>query len=123
MGWNSAGKEEYANYLGDPDHLIAVTSGANRSKGAKGPEEWMPPDQGYWCRYATDWTEVKFEWGLTMTQGEAEAVITMLDTCDEPVEVEAERARGVTTPQPEPEGDGSVYGSCDAAEAAGESRV
>ena len=24
--WNSAGKEEYANYLGDPDHLIAVTS-------------------------------------------------------------------------------------------------
>ena len=121
--WNSAGKEEYANYLGDPDHLIAVTSGANRSKGAKGPEEWMPPDQGYWCRYATDWTEVKFEWGLTMTQGEAEAVIAMLDTCDEPVEVEADTAQGVPTPQPEPEGDGGVYGSCEEAEAAGESRV
>ena len=44
--WNSARKEEYANYLGDPDHLIAVTRGANRSKGAKGPEEWRPPDQG-----------------------------------------------------------------------------
>ena len=60
--------------------MIAVTSGANRSKGAKGPEEWRPPDQGYWCRYAIDWTEVKFEWGLTMTQREAEAVIAMLDT-------------------------------------------
>ena len=69
----------------------------------------MPPDQGYWCRYATDWTEVKSEWGLTMTQGEAEAVIAMLDTCDEPVEVEAERARGVTTPQPEPEGDAAAF--------------
>ena len=51
--------------LGDPDHLIAVTKGANRSKGAKGPQEWRPPDEGYWCQYATDWTEVKMEWGLT----------------------------------------------------------
>ena len=121
--WNSARKEEYANYLGDPDHLIAVTSGANRSKGAKGPEEWMPPDQDYWCRYAADWTEVKSGWGLTMTQREAEAVIGMLDTCEEAVEVKAERAEGVPTPQPEPEGDGGVYESCDAAEAAGESTV
>ena len=121
--WNSAKKEEYANYLGDPDHLIGVTRGANRSKGAKGPEEWRPSNEGYWCQYATDWTEVKFEWGLTMTQGEAEAVIEMLDTCEEPVEVEAGRAQGVPTPQPEPEGDGGVYESCDAAAAAGESRV
>ena len=30
-----------------------------------------------------------------MTQEEAKAVITMLDTCEEPVEVEAERAQGV----------------------------
>ena len=92
--WDSARKEAYANYLGDPDHLIAVTKGANRSKGAKGPEEWRPPDEGYWCQYATDWTEVKMEWGLTMTQEETEAVIEMLDTCEEPVEVEAERAGG-----------------------------
>ena len=121
--WNSAGKEEYANFLGDPDHLIAVTSTANRSKGAKGPEEWRPSDQGYWCRYATDWTEVKSEWGLTMTQGEAEAVIAMLDTCEEPVEVEADRAQGVPTPQPEPRGDRGVFGSCEEAETAGEPRV
>ena len=121
--WSSARKEDYANHLGDPDHLIAVTSAANRSKGAKGPEEWRPSDEGYWCQYATDWTEVKFEWGLTMTQGEAEAVIAMLDTCEESVEVEAGRAEGVPTPQPEPEGDGEVYESCEEAEAAGESRV
>ena len=29
------------------------------------------------------------EWGLTMTQRETEAIIEMLDTCEEPIEVEA----------------------------------
>ena len=135
--WSAARKQEYANYLGDPDHLIAVTKGANRSKGAKGPEEWRPPDEGYWCQYATDWTEVKMEWGLEMTQRETEAVIDMLDTCEEPVEVKAERAAGTAgtdssgqpaaveataTPTPAPENT-SVYGSCEEAVEAGETRV
>ena len=78
--------------MGDPDHMIAVTKGANRSKGAKGPEAWRPPDEGYWCQYATDWTEVKMEWGLTMTQQEVEAIIEMLDTCQDPIEVVANSA-------------------------------
>ena len=50
------------------------------------------PDEGYWCQYATDWTEVKMEWGLTMTQRETEAVIVMLDTCEEPVDVKAKES-------------------------------
>ena len=140
--WSSDRKQKYANYLGNPDHLIAVTKGANRSKGAKGPEEWRPPDEGYWCQYATDWTEVKMEWGLTMTQRETEAVIEMLDTCEEPIKVKAERAEGTAgtdtsgqaaagdptatptlVPEPEPEEHTAVYGSCDEAVEAGESRV
>ena len=140
--WSLDRKQEYANYLVDQDHLIAVTKGANRSKGAKGPEEWRPLDEGYWCQYATDWTEVKMEWGLTMTQRETEAVIEMLDTCEEPIEVKAERAEGTAgtdtsgrvaageatstpTPVPEPESEEntSVYGSCEEAVEAGESRV
>ena len=27
---------------------------ANRSKVARGPEEWRPLDEACWCRYATD---------------------------------------------------------------------
>ena len=82
--WDPAKKEEYANYLQEEDHLIAVTAGANRSKGAKGPEEWGPPNPEYWCQYATDWTEVKARWGLTMTKVESEIVMDMLGTCEDP---------------------------------------
>ena len=140
--WSADRKQEYANYLADPDHLIAVTKGANRSKGAKGPEEWQPPAEGYWCQYATDWTEVKMEWGLTMTQRETEAVIEMLDTCEEPVEVTTEGAAGTAgmdtsgqaaageatatptlVPEPDPEENTPVYGSCEEAVEAGETRV
>ena len=136
------GRSSTPTTLGDPDHLIAVTKGANRSKGAKGPEEWRPPDEGYWCQYATDWAEVKMEWGLTMTQRETEAVIVMLDSCEEPVDVKAKRAEGIAgtdtsgqaaageatatptlVPELEPVESTPVYGSCEEAVEAGESRV
>ena len=77
-------------HLSDPDHLIAVTAGANRSKGAQGPEEWGPSEQSYWCQYATDWTEVKARWGLTMTKIESEIVMDMLGACEHPLNVEVE---------------------------------
>ena len=86
--WNPAMKEEYANYLGEENHLIAVTASANRSKGAKGPEEWGPPELGYWCQYATDWAEIKEWWELTMTKVESEIVMDMLGTCENPPDVD-----------------------------------
>lgn len=95
---------------------MAVTKGANQSKGAKGPEGWRPPDEGYWCQYATDWAQVKMEWTLTMTQREVDAIREMLDTCEVPVAVKAKRAEdaaatdtsgkgsaGQATPTPTPE--------------------
>ena len=102
--WNPAMKEEYANYLGEENHLIAVTAGANRSKGARGPEEWGPPDLDYWCQYATDWTEVKARWELTMTKVESEIVMDMLGTCENPPDVDVrealESAAGEHKPEP-----------------------
>ena len=127
--WSPAMKEEYANNLGDDDHLIAVQDNANQSKGARGPDEWMPPDETYWCQYAQDWAEIKARWKLTMTDPEAEAVVEMLDTCDAPPEVVMEGWEALGTrvgehkPEPTEEPEGSVYGSCEEAESAGEQRV
>ena len=62
--WDADQRKAYANNLEDSYHLIAVTASANRSKGAKGPEEWQLPDQSYQCQYATDWVLIKSNWSL-----------------------------------------------------------
>ena len=85
--WDAATKEAYANYLESPDHLIAISARHNRSKGARGPDEWKPPDQASWCQYALAWTETKHSWELTMTPSEHGAIATMLATCDHPIEI------------------------------------
>ena len=86
--WDEERKEEYANYLGAENHLIAISARHNRRKGARGPEEWAPPDNSLWCDYATDWAEIKQEWDLTMTTRESEIVMDMLGTCENPPEYE-----------------------------------
>ena len=127
--WDADRKEEYANYLEDPDHLVAISSRHNRSKGAQGPEEWAPPDNALWCQYAVDWAEIKQRWSLTMTPVESGIVMDMLGTCENPPEFEVEIREameamvGVHKPETTEQQDRSVYGSCDAAEAAGEQRM
>ncbi len=125
--WDAERKEEFANYLGEENHLVAISARHNRSKGARGPEEWAPPDNALWCDYATDWAEVKEKWGLTMTPVESEIVMDMLGTCHVPpgYEVEALDHPGTVTGEhkPDAEAENAVYGSCEEAESAGEERV
>ena len=79
--WSLSKKKEYANFLEDSDHLIAVQSSANRSKGANGPDNWKPENTDYWCEYAYDWIRIKDTWGLTATQSEWDALVSMIVTC------------------------------------------
>ncbi len=128
--WSDQQKEQYANHLGDPQHLIAVTASANRSKGARGPEDWKPENRTYWCEYAVDWITIKDDWGLTVTLREADALTGMLDTCANPPKlqlsdrgtpIDPRPTNGPHNPTPTPTA--RTYSSCDAAQAAGESRV
>ena len=129
--WSAQQREQYANYLDDPQHLIAVTASANRSKGARGPEEWQPEDRSYWCQYAIDWITIKNTWQLTVTQAEHDALTQMLDTCSERPTLRVSQGsipgeRGPTSaPEPHPTATPTVtrYSSCDAAQSAGATRV
>ena len=131
--WSAEQRESYANHLGDPQHLIAVTASANRSKGTRGPENWKPEDRSYWCQYATDWITIKDDWGLTVTQLEHDALVEMLNTCASPPRLMVSHQRQVSpTPMPTsqppqpaatPTPQMRIYANCDAAQAAGELRV
>ena len=127
--WDAERKEEYANYLEDPAHLVAISARHNRSKGARGPEEWAPPDNSLWCQYATDWTQTKERWELTMTPVESAIVMDMLGTCEVPPRYAVETLEhlgsvtGEDRPTPEPEISSSVYESCAEAAEAGEQRA
>ena len=150
--WSESRRREYANDLSYEGHLIAVQNSANRAKGADGPEEWRPPDRSYWCQYAIDWITIKNTWKLTATEAEAASLLEMLNTCTPqrtlttvksevprpdaipttpasvtqpiatptapPTSVTRPVATPVSTPEP-----GEFYGSCEDAEAAGETRV
>ena len=84
--WSAETKRSYYNDLTDPRHLIAVTSSANRSKGSRGPDEWKPPDETYWCTYADTWVDIKVRWELSVTTDELDALQLMLLACDGPPE-------------------------------------
>lgn len=80
--WTDVKREEYANdiFLFE-DHLIAVDSGANRSKGKKPPQEWMPTNKDYHCKYLANWIEIKYLWELTITTSEKDFIESELQNC------------------------------------------
>ena len=119
--WSPERKRQYANDLSYDGHLVAAKASANRSKGSAGPEDWRPPDRGHWCQYAIDWVTIKEIWELTASAAEADALAEMLKTCapmQTLVVVLSNEVQPLATPNLE-----DSYGSCDAAEAAGEPRV
>lgn len=80
--WSPEKKEAYANYLGNPNHLVAVSASANRSKGAKDPSEWMPEINQDW--YIREWIRVKTEWALSYDSAEILFITNFIKASDRP---------------------------------------
>ena len=80
--WGDDERSRYANDLDDPEQLVAVELGVNRSKGDSGPEEWKPPDPDTWCAYAQAWLRTKARWQLTVTADERTSLVQMLRVCE-----------------------------------------
>ena len=79
--WTAAQREAYANDLGYPGSLIAVSATTNRAKGDQDPSTWMPPYAGVRCTYVANWIAVKWRWQLAVDQAEKNALNTQLSTC------------------------------------------
>lgn len=80
--WTASQRRDYANDLGLPVALEAVTDNVNQSKSDQDPSTWMPPLTGSACDYATDWTLVKYRWHLSIDPAEHTALASVLkDDC------------------------------------------
>ena len=64
-----------------------MSASQNRSKGARGPDEWKPADTSYWCQYAFSWINIKSRWSLSVTSAELEALLFMVESCENPPNV------------------------------------
>ena len=75
--WSKARRIAYANDLINPEHLIAVKAGANRSKGAKDIAGWLP-DKNI-VEYLYHWIDVKENYSLTFDSDEVWAIIEAVE--------------------------------------------
>lgn len=72
--WSTEKKRRYANDLSSPATLIAVSRSENRSKAARDPAKWLPPNQAYHCEYIRLWKNVKARWGLETDAAENKSI-------------------------------------------------
>ena len=81
--WTKERREQYANGFGIRSRkrswLLPVSSSANRSKGARGPDEWLPSRVDYHARYAALWIRIKSYWSLSVTAEERAALEELID--------------------------------------------
>lgn len=81
FAWSSDRREAFANDLGVPWALVAVTAASNRSKSDHDPAEWLPPLSGVRCEYVMGWISVKVRWRLTIDAGEDRVLRELVGTC------------------------------------------
>ncbi len=76
--WTEYARGAFAN---DADNLIAVSLSANRSKGNRGPTEWLPPNHAYRCDYLKEFGKVMDKYFLKMTASENRIYQKQLSAC------------------------------------------
>ncbi|PCE67547.1 HNH endonuclease family protein [Salinivibrio sp. YCSC6] len=76
--WPLRQKEMFAN---DPNNLIIVDDGLNSQKGAKGPDEWVPDDLAYRCKYLKKFTSIITQYQLAYVEPERAKVAELRLEC------------------------------------------
>ncbi|MBT2443684.1 HNH endonuclease [Streptomyces sp. ISL-36] len=87
-GWTAARREKYANDLGSPGTLAAVTARSQKDKAGRDPAGWLPSASTQYCRYVAEWVGTKLRWALSADKDEVEALKLLADgPCEETVVV------------------------------------
>jgi hypothetical protein len=76
--WSRERKEMFAN---DLDNLILAQASLNRQKGAKGLDDWLPPNQSYRCEYIARFNAVMAKYDLRFIPAEQRIVNRMVKAC------------------------------------------
>lgn len=84
--WTQAKRCHYANFIQDPEHLIAVQKFANLSKGERGPDAYLPVNSRFQCQYLGIWLHIKAVWNLKISTTEAKAISDFLNQTTCPME-------------------------------------
>lgn len=100
-GWDEESRRAFAVDIEFAATHAAVGEDNNQAKGNSGPEDWRPPSEAAWCRYAVDWISVKDRWSLAFRTAEVEALTEMLETC-QPVAAINALAGNATAPEVAP---------------------
>jgi hypothetical protein len=76
--WSRERKETFAN---DLDNLILVKASLNRQKGAKGLDDWLPPNQQYRCEYIARFNSIMVKYELSYIPSEQRIINRMVGAC------------------------------------------
>ncbi|MFJ5121899.1 DUF1524 domain-containing protein [Kitasatospora sp. NPDC088548] len=77
--WTEEWRRDFAN---DEDNLLPTLPGVNRSKGARGPDQWAPGGgKAAECAYAAGYAHTKARWELGVTDAQRAALIRLLNGC------------------------------------------
>ena len=110
--WSSATRQAYANDLGYPKALIAVSASSNRSKSDRDPAQWLPKMNR--CDYVKSWIGVKYRWRLSVDTAEKSTLASVLASCPPLMSVPAIASRTDDPNAERPTGNSSSSGGSDA---------
>jgi hypothetical protein len=79
--WTPTRREDYANDLGEPWPLIAVSAASNQSKSDKDPADWLPPARADECPFVSAWIATKARWNLAVDPRERDALVGDIADC------------------------------------------
>jgi hypothetical protein len=80
-GADNWSRERKAMFANDVDNLILAKASLNRQKGAKGLDEWLPPNQSYRCEYISRFNSVMAQYELSYIPSEKRIINRMVRAC------------------------------------------